>query len=73
MLLKTTIVFVLIAMVISLFTGFNFLLQDHGSPEKRRTVYVLGVRITLAILLLTLIAYGLWSGQLGLSAPWHQY
>lgn len=68
--LKISIVIVMIAMVISLITGFNFLLKDKGDPTKRRTVYALGVRVFLATLLLTLIAYGLWSGELGINAPW---
>jgi succinate dehydrogenase/fumarate reductase cytochrome b subunit len=70
MILKTAIVIVLIAMVISLITGFNFLVKDLGDPTKKRTAYALGVRVGLAILLLILIAYGLWSGQLGINAPW---
>lgn len=68
--LKLSIVIVMIAMVISLITGFNFLLKDKGDPTKKRTAYALGVRVFLAALLLTLIAYGLWSGQLGIQAPW---
>ena len=68
--LKTAIIIVLIAMVISLITGFNFLLEDQGDPTKKRTVYALGVRIGLAALLLILISYGLWSGQLSIHAPW---
>lgn len=70
MILKIAIIVVLIAMVISLITGFNFLVKDKGDPTKKRTAYALGARIGLAVLLLVLIAYGLWSGQLGLQAPW---
>ena len=68
--LKVAIIIVLIAMIISLITGFNFLLKDLGDPTKKRTAYALGVRIGLAALLLILISYGLWSGQLVISAPW---
>lgn len=68
--LKISIIIVMIAMLISLITGFNFLLKDKGDPTKKRTAYALGIRVSLAALLLILIAYGLWSGQLGIQAPW---
>ena len=69
MLLKTIIVVLFIAIVISLFSGLNFLVKDLGSPKKR-LLYSLGLRVSLAILLLATIVYGAYTGQLNSSAPW---
>jgi hypothetical protein len=69
MLLKTIIVVLFIAVLISLFSGLNFLVKDLGN-SKRRLLVALGTRITLAALLLGTIAYGIFSGQLGSTAPW---
>ena len=68
--LKIIIVVLLIAIVISLFSGALFFYKDQGSTK--RTLYALGVRITLAALLIITIIYGVVSGQLKLNAPWHQ-
>jgi uncharacterized membrane protein len=68
--LKVIIVLLLIAIIISLFSGAVFFFKDQGST--RRTLHALGVRITLAILLMITITYGVMTGQLGLNAPWHQ-
>ena len=69
MLLKIIIVILFIGVVISLTSGLVFLLKDIDSPTKR-TVYALGIRVGLASLLMMTIFYGLYSGQLGSSAPW---
>lgn len=69
MILKLIIVILFIGVVASLSSGLVFLLKDIESPTKR-TVYALGVRITLAALLLSTIFYGLYTGQLGSQAPW---
>ena len=70
MLLKTIIVVLFIAVLISLFSGLNFLVKDLGN-SKRRLLVALGTRITLAALLLgSTIAYGIFTGQLGSTAPW---
>ena len=58
-----------IAVVISLTSSLVFLLKDIESPTKRG-LYALGIRITLAALLLMTIFYGLYTGQLGSGAPW---
>jgi hypothetical protein len=68
--LKLVIVVLLLAIIISLFSGALFFYKDQGSTK--RTLYALGVRITLAILLMITITYGVVSGQLVLNAPWHQ-
>ena len=67
--LKIAIVVLFIATVASLSGGLYFLLNDIGSKSKR-TLYALGVRVMLAVLLLGCIVYGLSSGQLGSTAPW---
>ncbi|MAZ88842.1 MAG: hypothetical protein CL693_14490 [Cellvibrionaceae bacterium] len=67
--LKVLIVILFIAVLLSLSSAFVFLLKDMGSSSKR-TLYSLGIRLTLAALLLGSIFYGLSTGQLGSSAPW---
>ena len=71
--LKIVIVILLIAVVISLFTGLVFLFKDTDRTDSKRTWYSLGVRITLATLLLLTISYGFYTGELriGSNAPWH--
>jgi len=69
MAIKILIVILFIAVVFSLTSGLIFLLKDMNSHSKR-TLYALGTRITLAALLLITIFYGLYTGQLGSSAPW---
>ena len=67
--LKIIVLLLFIALVISLSSGFVFLLKDVSSPKKR-TLYALGTRVTLASVLMATIFYGLYSGQLGSTAPW---
>jgi hypothetical protein len=66
--LKTAIIIVFVALLLSLGSGLVFLFKDRG--EGKRTMYALGIRVTLAVTLLTLIAYGVLSGQLQSQAPW---
>mgnify|MGYP001573754394 CR=1 FL=1 len=70
MLLKTIIVLLFIAIVASLFGGLNFLVKDLGGNNKKRLLYALGIRITLAALLLGTIIYGAYTGQIKSQAPW---
>jgi hypothetical protein len=74
MILKTIIVILLIGVVASLMSGLFFLFKDSEKPKSRRLLHALGVRITLAALLLGTIFYGLSTGQLrmGTNAPWHE-
>lgn len=67
--LKTVIVFLLIAIVISLATGFVFFYKDKG--RSKRVMYALGVRVTLAIILMICVFYGLYSGQISFQTPWN--
>ncbi len=69
--LKVLIVILFIAVLLSLSSALLFLLKDMGSSSKR-TLYALGIRISLAGLLIACVFYGLSTGQLGSSAPWDQ-
>ena len=69
MFLKIIIVILFLAVVASLSSGLYFLMQDVGSPRKR-TLYALGVRVTLAALLVATITYGFVTGKLHSTAPW---
>jgi hypothetical protein len=71
MFLKALIVFLLLGVFVSLFTGLGFLFKDSGNPGSKRTLYALGIRIGFAAALLLAVGYGLASGQLTLHAPWH--
>ena len=66
--LKVAIVIVFVALIISLGSGLVFLFRDKG--EGKRTMYALGIRVSLAGILLALITYGVLSGKLQSNAPW---
>lgn len=66
--LKTIIVLLLAGILISLILGFIFFYQDKG--RSKRTLYALGVRVTLAVILMGCVVYGLSTGELTLQAPW---
>jgi hypothetical protein len=66
--LKAAIVLMLIATIVSLFSGLFFLVKDDS--RSNRLVIALSVRVTLAALTLGLIAWGFFSGQLVSHAPW---
>lgn len=70
--IKIVIVLLLIGVIASLFSGLVFLFKDSDKDGSKRTLYALGVRIGLAGLLVATISYGIYSGQLGMNAPWHQ-
>lgn len=67
--IKVLIIVLLIAVIASLGSSLYYLFSDLG--ERKRTLYALGIRITLAALLLGAIAYGFLSGELTVQAPWH--
>ncbi len=67
--LKILVVLLFIGLVISLTSSLIFLLKDIESPSKRG-LYALGIRISLAVLLMGTIFYGLYTGKLGSGAPW---
>jgi hypothetical protein len=69
-LLKAAIVVLMLALVVSLGSGFYFLMLDQGDKEKRRTFHSLGVRLSIAVALMALIIYSVATGQLGHLTPW---
>lgn len=66
--LKAAIVLLLIATVISLFSGLFFLVKDDS--RSNRLVIALSVRVALAAVTVGLMAWGFYSGQLVSHAPW---
>lgn len=68
--LKFLIVVLFVAVLVSLSSGLVFLFKDQEN-QRKRVLYALGTRVTLAAMLLGLIFYGLYSGELTMGAPWH--
>ena len=68
--LKTLMLILLIALIASLFGGLNFLVKDLGGSNKKRLLYALGLRVTLAVMLVCTIIYGAYTGQIKSQAPW---
>lgn len=66
--LKIVIGLLLAGILISLACGFVFFYKDQG--RSKRVLYALGARISLAVILLACVVFGLASGQLSLQAPW---
>jgi hypothetical protein len=66
--IKIIIVFLFVALLISLSSGFVFLMKDRGNT--RRTWYALSVRLLLATLLMGFLIFGIYTGRLGSNAPW---
>ena len=62
------IVVLLVLLLISLGSGFVFLMKDQGTT--RRTYWSLGIRVSLALALVAVVAWGFYSGQLHSKAPW---
>ena len=56
--------------MVSLGSGLYFLIVDQGKPDSKRTVYSLGFRVTLAVILVILVTIGLITGELGNSVTW---
>ena len=53
--IKYFILFLIVAMLISLFTGGFFLIKDKG--KTKRTAYSLGIRVSIAVMLFATIFY----------------
>ncbi|MDG1011894.1 MAG: DUF2909 domain-containing protein [Luminiphilus sp.] len=68
--LKTLIILLMLALVISLGSGLYFLMVDQGNLEKKRLFTSLGIRLGLATALITTIIFGVATGQLGNRNPW---
>ncbi|TEP95724.1 twin transmembrane helix small protein [Pseudomonas aeruginosa] len=67
--LKVAIVLLLLATLVSLFSGLFFLVKDQGHGS--RVVNSLTVRVVLAAATLALVAWGFYGGELNSHAPWH--
>lgn len=63
--LKILIVALLMAVVVSLFSGLFFLIRDGG--QTNRVVNSLALRVALSVLLLLVILLSLWQGGLTLN------
>ena len=70
MLLKVIIVVLFIANLSALGSALVTLMKDQGRGGKR-TANLLLVRVSLAALLLAVVAFGFYTGQLGMAAPWY--
>lgn len=66
--IKVVIVFLFIALLASLVSGYVFLMKDRGAT--RRTWHSLSVRLILAALLMGFLIFGVVTGRLGSNAPW---
>ena len=67
--IKIIIVILFIANLLALGSAFYTLISDQGRGGKR-TAWLLLLRVSLAALLLLVLAYGFYTGDLGVSAPW---
>ena len=65
--LKAAIDLMLLATVISLFSGLFFLVKDDDNSTRLLTA--LKIRVSLAAITLALVAWGFYSGQLVSHAP----
>jgi branched-subunit amino acid transport protein AzlD len=63
--LKIAIVILLLAVIVSLFSGLFFLIRDRG--KTHRVVNSLAVRVSLSVLLLVVVLIALWTGNLSLN------
>ncbi|WP_439106609.1 DUF2909 domain-containing protein [Congregibacter sp.] len=68
--LKFLILLFMVMLVGSLVSGAYFLMVDQGDKTSRRTLNSLGVRLGLALGLMSLIIFGIATGQLGHRNPW---
>jgi len=66
--LKAAIIVLLLATLVSLFSGLFFLVKDES--QTSRVVNSLTVRVILTALTVALIAWGFYSGQLVSQVTW---
>lgn len=68
--LKLIILLLFVAVVISLTAGLFFLLKPASTSASLRLLTSLKVRISLTVILLSLLLWGFASGALHSQAPW---
>ena len=61
--IKYFILFLIVAMLISLFRGAFYLIKDGGSTK--RLVHSFGASVSIALVLFITLIYGFLTGQLG--------
>ncbi len=67
--LKVLVLVLFALMLVSLSSALTYLFKDLGN-ERKRLLYALGVRISLAVLLAATLIYGFATGQFTSTAPW---
>ena len=72
MFIKVTIVILFIGNIIALAVALGARMKDQGREGGTRTARFLLLRVSLALALLAVTAFGFYTGQLGLSAPWYK-
>lgn len=70
MLLKTIIVLLFIGNIVALAIAFSAMMKK-SDDETKNTAKWLMVRVSLAALLLATVTFGVVTGELGISSPWH--
>jgi len=59
-----------IAMLLSLSGALKNLFRDQGKSESAQTFKWLAIRVSIAVMIILVVAFGVYSGQLTISAPW---
>ena len=70
MLVKWAIVAIFLLALISLSSGLFFLLKDE--KDSKSLLASLKLRVGLCVLLVLVVIYGFWSGELVTASPWSQ-
>ncbi|MEH6548550.1 MAG: DUF2909 domain-containing protein [Pseudomonadales bacterium] len=66
--LKIAVFVLFLSLIASLASGLFFLFKDQGATK--RTYHSLGFRVSLAIAMMVLLGYGVYSGEITPRAPW---
>jgi len=59
-----------LTMLVSLAMGYWYFVNDKGDNSKFRLLTALKFRVSIAIIMLSLVIYGFVSGQFHSQAPW---
>jgi hypothetical protein len=68
--IKTLIYIDVFLIMVSLASGLYFLIVDQGKTDSKRTVYSLGFRVALAVIIVIILTICLITGELGNNVPW---